>query len=147
MLKRREVVIGLLSACTALGVSSGLRSQEPVLRSSIFDWTTLEVSQTSVGERRDVVRRPTATLAELEMHVTTLNPGEAAHAPHQHPAEELLIVKEGLVEALVGGQMRRVGPGSVIFQASNEMHTVRNVGDTRATYHVIQWVSADTPRP
>lgn len=147
MLKRRDLVIALCAASVTLGVSRGVRSQEPVLRSSIFDWAALEVRSTSVGERRDVVRAPTATLVELEMHVTTLNPGEAAHAPHQHPAEELLIVKEGTVEALVDGRMRRVGPGSVIFQASNEMHTIRNVGEGPATYHVMQWVSADTPRP
>jgi mannose-6-phosphate isomerase-like protein (cupin superfamily) len=37
--------------------------------------------------------------------------------------------------------MRRVGPGSIIFQASNQMHSIRNVGTTPATYHVIQWKS------
>jgi quercetin dioxygenase-like cupin family protein len=90
---------------------------------------------------RRVVQRPTATLDELEMHITTLNAGESSHAPHKHPAEELIIVKEGTVESLVNGQMRRVGPGSVIFQASNQMHAIRNVGDRPATYHVIQWHS------
>jgi mannose-6-phosphate isomerase-like protein (cupin superfamily) len=39
----------------------------------------------------------------------------------------------------VNGQLQRVGPGSVIFQASNQMHSIRNVGSTPATYHVIQW--------
>jgi hypothetical protein len=29
----------------------------------------------------------------------------------------------------------------VIFQASNQEHSIRNVGDTPATYHVLQWQS------
>ena len=50
-----------------------------------------------------VLRAPTATLDELEYHVTTLNPGQSPHPPHQHPNEELIIVKEGAVEAYLNG--------------------------------------------
>ncbi len=67
----------------------------------------------------------------FECHVTTLNPGEMAHPPHQHPDEELIIVKKGTVESLVNGELKRVGPGSVIFQASNQMHSIQNVGRPR----------------
>jgi hypothetical protein len=49
------------------------------------------------------------------------------------------------VLALVAGQERRLGPGSIILQASNEMHGIRNVGTTPATYHVILWRSSATP--
>ena len=51
------------------------------------------------------------------------------------------MIKEGTVESLVNGQLRRVGPGSVVFQASNQLHGIRNVGEGPATYHVIQWQS------
>lgn len=85
--------------------------------------------------------RPTATLDELELHITTLQPGESPHEPHQHPDEEVIIIREGLVETLLGTRTQRVGPGSVIFQAANQPHAIRNVGDTPATYHVIKWNS------
>jgi quercetin dioxygenase-like cupin family protein len=75
------------------------------------------------------------------VHVTTLPAGEMSHAAHKHPNEELVIVKEGTVEVLVDGQLQRVGPGSVIFNASNQMHSLRNVGNSAATYHVINWKS------
>lgn len=112
-----------------------------MMGSSIFNWNTLPVQKTKVGETRKVCQAPTATLDELECHITTLNPGETPHPPHKHPDEEIVIVKEGTVESLVNGTTRRVGPGSVIFQASNQLHSIRNVGDGAATYHVIKWNS------
>jgi quercetin dioxygenase-like cupin family protein len=114
---------------------------DQVMSSSIFDWKTIEVKPTKIGSTRKFFQAPTATLDELECHVTTLNPGETPHPPHKHPDEELIIVKEGTVEALVNGQIKRVEAGSVIFQASNQMHSIRNVGQTPATYHVIRWNS------
>jgi quercetin dioxygenase-like cupin family protein len=85
-------------------------------------------------------------LDELEIHVTTLNPDMASHPPHKHPNEELVIIKEGTVEALINGEWKRVGPGSVIFNESNILHGLRNVGAGPATYHVINWQSSATPK-
>ena len=107
--------------------------------STVFDWDQLDAKTTAIGSVRSVVRAPTPTLGELEMHITTLNAGAVSHPPHRHPAEELLIVKEGLVETLQNGVATRCGPGSIIFHASNDLHNIRNVGSTPATYHVIQW--------
>lgn len=116
-------------------------SKNPALTSAAFDWDKLAVKPTKVGAVRKVCQGPTPTLDELEIHITTLNRGEAAHAPHAHADEELLIVKEGTVEALVNGEWVRLGAGSIIFQASCIEHAIRNVGETPATYHVIKWNS------
>lgn len=62
------------------------------------------------------------------------------------PDEELVIIREGTVESTVNGIVKRVGPGSVIFQASNQLHGLKNVGTTKAVYHVIKWKTAKTPR-
>jgi len=109
--------------------------------SAVFDWNTVPAKQTPVGSVRSFFKTPTATLDQLEVHVTTLNPGMASHPPHKHPNEELVIVKEGTVEVLVNGEWKRVGPGSVVFNASNQLHGLRNVGTRPATYHVINWSS------
>jgi quercetin dioxygenase-like cupin family protein len=57
----------------------------------------------------------------------------------------MVIVKQGTVEVLVNGEWKRVGPGSVIFNASNQLHGLRNVGSEQAIYHVINWKTAATP--
>jgi uncharacterized cupin superfamily protein len=120
------------------------RAQTPhtVTRSTTFDWSRLAPRSTATGERRDVMRSATPTLAELEMHITTLKPGAASHAPHRHPEEELLIVKEGQVETFQNGKVTRLGPGSIIFHSTNDLHNISNAGTTPATYHVIQWKAA-----
>jgi quercetin dioxygenase-like cupin family protein len=132
---------------SALAVSSG-QAQAPapsVMHSGVFPWESLSAQPTKVGARRGVFDTATPTLERLEMHVTTLRPGESPHGPHRHPEEELIIIKEGTVESHIEGVLRRVGPGSILFHASNESHTVKNVGTTDATYHVINWRSAATP--
>lgn len=135
----RDVVVALGAAGVTLAVVAVTGAQPAALPSTLFEWTTLAAQPNRTGEVRRVVQKPTATLEELEIHITTLRPGEESHPPHRHANEEILIVKEGTVEALVNGEQKRGGPGSLIFQASNQLHNIRNVGTTPATYHVINW--------
>ena len=143
MLTRRDLIVAAVAASLTLAVVTAVRvSAAPdVMGSTVFDWNNLTVAPNKTGAVRKVVQRPTATLDELEIHITTLNPGETPHAPHQHPDEELLIVKEGTVESLNNGELKRLGPGSIIFQAANQLHAIKNVGSVPATYHVIKWNS------
>lgn len=132
-----------------LGIAIGVAASAPghsaasVLGSTAVTWEDIQAkaSGTGVTKAKQVFRDPTATLDELELHVSTLPPGQSPHPPHKHPDEEIVIIKEGTVESLVNGETRRVGPGSVVFQASNQMHGMRNVGDVPAVYHVIRWNS------
>ena len=141
MITARDAKVAIATAVLVGAGMSFAGAQAPVLGSRIFDRDSQKVEKTNVGARRDVVRSRTATLDELEMHITTLNAGQQSHPPHQHAAEELLIIKEGTLEALVNGEMKKVGPGSIVFQASNQPHTIKNVGTGPATYHVVQWQS------
>jgi quercetin dioxygenase-like cupin family protein len=125
----------------------GLGRDAPAeLGPAVFEWSAMVARPTDVGALRDVIRQRTATLDELEMHITTLKPGLSSHPPHQHPNEELVIIKEGTVEVLSGGVWKRAGPGSIVFNASNSPHALRNVGSTPTTYHVINWKTPATPR-
>jgi len=116
-----------------------LAAQKRVQKSTVYEWSTTDTKPNDWGAVRQVMRTPTPTLDELEIHISTLAPGKSPHAPHQHEHEELLIVKEGTLETFQSGATRRVGPGGIIFQASNELHNVTNVGTSPATYFVIGW--------
>ncbi|GAB3868233.1 hypothetical protein GCM10028824_12540 [Hymenobacter segetis] len=147
MLTKRELnLVGLtaLLMCIPMAIVASQNRLPGPLPSSVFEWNDYKAVPTKVGERRPFFDSPTETLDNLEVHATTLNPGEYAHPAHQHPDEELMIVREGTVEALVNGELKRVGPGSLIFQAPNKMHSIKNVGTTRATYHVLRWRTSKT---
>ena len=117
-----------------------------LLASHAFDWTDLAVRPTRVGERRDVFDSRTLTCTQFECHITTINPGEAPHAPHRHPDEEMILVKEGTVEVTINGASQRIGAGSLVFLGSNDEHGLRNVGDGRATYYVLRFSTEATPK-
>lgn len=149
-MKSRASLPRLLSVFFALSLSTMAQpaaAPRPKLGSSVFDWTKLEVRPTANGQRRDVANNPTATMQVFESHITTLNVGQVSHAPHRHLQEELIIIKEGLVEAHINGVTQVGGPGSVFFFAQNDMHAARNVGDTPATYFVVNLTTEATNDP
>jgi XRE family transcriptional regulator, regulator of sulfur utilization len=142
MVTRRDLVVAslvfvVLSAAFAWAESSTME----VMRSKVFDFQELDPQATDKGQYRQICMAATATLDQLEAHITTLNPGLSSHEPHQHPNEEIVILTEGELEVYQNGDRRRIGPGSIMFMASNEFHAVTNVGDKPATYYVINWHS------
>ena len=141
MITRRDLIAAVTAACITLACVSVAQQPGGPLDSTAWRWQDLQAKKTDVGELRSVVRQPTRTLDELEMHITTLNPHTASHPPHTHPNEEMVILKEGTLQAHVNGKEIVIGPGSVLFFASMQPHAVQNVGDTPATYFVINWAS------
>ena len=145
MISRRDLWVALIASAITAGAFAAA-DQSSIMGSAVFDWNSIPAKPNAVGSVRSFFKARTATLDELEVHVTTLEPGKASHPPHQHPNEELIIVMQGTVEALSNGEWKRVGPGSVIFNASNQLHGLRNVGAGEAVYHVINWKSSATPQ-
>jgi len=127
----------IVSVAAASSIAT-LAAQKHVQKSTVYAWDA-GTKANDWGGVRQVMRSPTPTLDELEIHISTLEPGKSPHAPHQHQHEELLIIKDGTLETFQSGARRKVGPGGIIFQASNELHNVTNVGWFPATYYVIGW--------
>jgi quercetin dioxygenase-like cupin family protein len=144
-MKTLPLAMLVISVATASSIAT-LAAQKHLQTSTVYPWSTADTKPNEWGRVRQVMRAPTPTLDELEIHISTLNPGKSPHAPHQHQHEELLILKEGTLETFQSGATRRVGPGGIIFQASNELHNVTNVGTTPATYYVIGWTVPGAPK-
>ena len=89
----------VMAAAVAVATQSAPSPEGLLMKSAVFTWESVPETKTEQGARRGVFAAPTATLDELEYHSTTLKPGGSPHAPHTHKNEELIIVKEGAVEA------------------------------------------------
>jgi quercetin dioxygenase-like cupin family protein len=136
----------LLSLLVILDMHQTPQPATATLQSRVIDWNTLQPVPTRTGQRRDVFDAPTGTLDRLHGHITTLNPGENTGPLHRHPQEELVIIKEGTIEVNIDGRKQVAGPGSVIFFGVNENENMTNVGQTPATYLVVQWFTPLTPK-
>jgi mannose-6-phosphate isomerase-like protein (cupin superfamily) len=148
MLTRRELTVFLLTAMATAGLAVLAQSdKKSVMTSTAIEWNSIEAKPNANGSGRKFFEGPTATLDVLECHASTLNPGATNHAILRRSDDEVIIVKEGTIEAYVKDKWLRMGPGSVIFNAANELQAMRNVGDGPATYHVVMFRPAVPGRP
>ena len=113
---------------------------------AVHDWSKLKVETVTNGVRRAVMDGPTATLDKLHCHITTLNPGEVSGAPRLHLQEEIIIVKDGTVDAVCDGKVETAGAGSVIFFPSHAVTQLRNATQLPATYTVVYYLTPLTPK-
>ena len=146
----RVCVLHLSLAIPALGQSGRAVPECAPLHSTVLSPSSANARRTESVVFRSLVDTATSNLSRLEVHITTLAEGKSPHPPHRHPHEELMIVQSGQLEALQGDTTRRAGPGSVIFEAANELHGLHNPGPGPATYVVIRvdphdLVSPDSP--
>lgn len=137
--KRDGCVAGIAAVITGVVLTVAQTNTSALIGPSTYSWALMKAKKTAVGEMRQVLKGPTATLEELEVHITDLNPGQASHPPHHHPNEELILLETGTVETLSNGKWVRLGPGSVILNGSESWHSLRNVGTEPAQYFVVNW--------
>jgi mannose-6-phosphate isomerase-like protein (cupin superfamily) len=145
-MNRREVCVAL-SALTALcGMGfrvaaervSDAEKDNVLSQSETFSYDQLPVTPLpNGGTMRKVISGVLVTGEYIEVHESMLPPGKMPHPPHRHRNSEILFIREGKLEFLNDGKPEPVGPGGVVFTASNVLHGLKNIGDVPATYFVI----------
>jgi mannose-6-phosphate isomerase-like protein (cupin superfamily) len=128
-------VLGAISSKNGFAIGEG--SSLPA-ESTTFAFDKLPVTRSPDGAAtRPVLRGVTPTGEPIELHETTLMPGQMPHPPHKHVHTELMLIREGTVEFIIRDRSERIGPGGVCYAASNTMHGLKNVGSMPANYFVI----------
>jgi mannose-6-phosphate isomerase-like protein (cupin superfamily) len=135
-------ILGTGFSAENLASAQSQRSSLPT-QSTTFAFDKLPVTSSPNGAAtRPVLRGLTPTGEMIELHETTLMPGQMPHPAHQHVHTEMMLIREGTVEFIMPDRngvdrSEQVGPGGVCFAASNTMHGLKNVGSTPANYFVI----------
>lgn len=137
MLTSRKLSLALILALASAVTAPAQSNKTNAMTSQALEWNSLEVKTNANGSSRKIFDGPTASLDNLECHASTLNPGATNHVILKRPNDEIIIVKEGTIEAYVGDKWVRLGPGSVIFNAAGVDQSMRNPGAVPATYHVV----------
>lgn len=136
-LTRREMCLLLPSALLPARIAENQGEQQTPLPSTMYPFDELPVHSSNNAEIRAVLKGKLATGESLEVHETTLPPGGAPHPPHRHPHSEMWLIRGGTVELTVNNTSTRLSPGSVGFVRSNDLHGIKNAGETPATYFVV----------
>ena len=147
-MNRRELCAALSALAALGGMGSGAKAEaeaagdtpkaNALSRSETFRYDQLPVADLADGgTMRRVISGVLVTGEYIEVHESMLPPGKMPHPPHRHANSEILFIREGQLEFLNDGKPEPVGPGGVVFTASNVLHGLKNIGDTQATYFVI----------
>jgi XRE family transcriptional regulator, regulator of sulfur utilization len=147
----RRNLFAVFSALAAAGLGgSALAADDPAANRlstcKVLHYADLPVRKfPNGGEQRRVAIGTLATGEFIEVHETMLPAGQTPHVPHKHPNSEMVFIQTGnLVHIDEDTGTTAVGPGDIIFTASNKMHDLKNVGATPATYIVVS-VSKQLP--
>ncbi len=118
--------------------ASGLFAAEGAsLPSKAFRFEDLPVRADGQNRFRSILEGRTHAGCAIEVHESDLAPGAMPHPPHHHVHEEMFLIREGTVEVTIASLTTRLGPGSATFVASNDEHSIRNVGESHAQYFVV----------
>ena len=118
--------------------ASDPQGENVLSQSETFSYDHLPVTELPHGgTMRRVLSGVLVTGEFIEVHESMLAAGQMPHPPHRHRNSEILFIREGKLEFLNNGKPEPVGPGGVVFTASNVLHGLKNVGDTPATYFVV----------
>jgi XRE family transcriptional regulator, regulator of sulfur utilization len=109
----------------------------PVLKTKDYKYDELPVATNGKNKQRRCFTAKTHTGFKMESHMSDIWPGEVNHPPHQHLREEMMLVREGVMELTISGVPHRLGPGDVGVIGSNEIHNAKNVGNTVAKYFIV----------
>ena len=107
------------------------------LPSRAFKYDDLPVRVNGQNKSRAVLKGETHSGFPVELHLTELGPGQAPHPPHKHVHEEVLLLQEGVLDAMIKGETTRITAGSVVCVSSNDEHGWRNPGPGTAQYFVL----------
>ncbi|HSC36690.1 MAG TPA: cupin domain-containing protein [Chitinophagaceae bacterium] len=84
----------------------------------------------------------TTDLAMFKAHASTLAPGKTNHSPRAlNDAEELILVKDGLLKIIINDSGKVLGPGSLALIMAGDVQSFQNTSDKPATYYVLTFKS------
>jgi quercetin dioxygenase-like cupin family protein len=143
-MNRREM-FGALAAFAALGVvgmdaEAQAAGGEDLSKSRVFRFSEMvEKKSANGGWSRAVVKGTLPTGEFVECHETMLPPGQMPHPPHKHPNSEFILIRQGKLQHLGEDvtDTRPIVPGDVVFNGSNRLHGLKNIGTTDALYFVV----------
>jgi (S)-ureidoglycine aminohydrolase len=124
--------------CILLLTSVCAWGQTDTLPSALFSWSKAPTKQSGTLTQRPVINGSTLDLKSLKVHTTTLAPGQRNHPPVAYTdQEELVIVKDGLLNVTINGTTTQLGAGGLAMIIAGDKQSVQNASDKPVIYYVL----------
>lgn len=131
----------LLLSLLLLSVLSAA-AQTDSLPSGVYPWNKHPAKQNNGRESRTLLQGRTTDLAKLNIHTSTLGPGQTNHPLQAYnDREEVIIVTEGLLNVIINDSSKTVGPGSLVLIEAGDKQQFQNTSDKPAAYCVLTFSS------
>lgn len=131
----RRDLTWLLPLLAAVGAQAAGPAPE---HSQVFRFKDLPVHKNPNGNvTRPVLQGQLPTGEYVEVHETSLGPGNMPHPAHRHKHTEMMLIRTGQVELILEQKTESLGPGDIAWCASGELHGLKNNGSEPANYFVV----------
>jgi quercetin dioxygenase-like cupin family protein len=139
---RRISLVFFFLACTSAAAQQA--GSNPLATSRVFAYGDIIPKTAPNGAvGRNAFTGKLVTGEAVAVHESMQPAGNAPNPAHRIQHSELIVVQEGTLEFQHDGKTERAGAGSIVYVAFGTLHAVKNIGDGRARYVVIQ-IGGDT---
>ena len=119
-----------------------LMAQNDTLATGVYSVSNLISKPSAIGSKKQLLDGSSRDLTNLEIHISTLNPGFKNHSVTTYnDKEELIIVTKGSLKVSINDSAKTINRGGFIFIETGDKQYFENVADSPATYYVIMFRS------
>jgi len=133
----------LLLAIAALAFSAPHASAQSVaVQAGVYRWAALPAPDARIGRsERLVVSGSTLDLDVLEVRAIAIRPAAADTTTASDSLESFMLVKDGKLQASLGGVIRALGAGGVALVLPGDRLVLTNTGGAPATFYLFTYRS------
>lgn len=127
--------------CYALLFTYALNAQTDTLPDKVYYLSKLPAVKEGWGKRIRIMDGRTRYIPDFEVSHIQLEPGKSIN-PHSYTeAEELLIVKKGVIKVTIAEQTKTLDPGAVAMAMPGAEIFITNTGTVTAGYYLLKYTS------
>ena len=128
-----------IAGLNALAAMAGAATAGAKIPTSTLGAEQAKLSKEPFGDLRIYFEGPTDQVKSMTAGSLLLKAGMQPHPPHQHPEEEFMVITQGTGEISMDGKITKVGPGSMMYAASQRLHGIVNTGKTPLLFYFYKW--------
>jgi (S)-ureidoglycine aminohydrolase len=140
----KTIYVSYLILIVCLPVVAEAQRSDSLL-SGVYSWQTFHTKHNGQATEQSILKGRTQALSHFEIITKTILPGSFEKGGAK--GDELIIVKEGVLQVQQNDSMHLIGFGGIAFTMAGDSYLLKNKSATSATYYLLKYLSrqpADT---